>query len=277
MPRAYEGLTAGRAPAGWISAGHLLGWGVELYFTGRRGGYSPPPYDSLNLAYHTGDDAVCVSANRELVASALGVGEERFVYLDQVHGLRLLRAGADDATDRSAPHARSCAGVDGAYTTEEGLALAVLTADCLPISLSDRYSRVVAMLHAGWKGTAGDIAGKAVGMIASEFGLAAGDLRAVIGPGIGPCCYTVDEGRARLFVEKYGKDGGVVWEEGGFRLDLYRANRLNLLRAGLKEECIFGVGACTCCGEGYFSFRRDGNTGRQGAFVFLRRAAEVER
>lgn len=253
-----------RADSGWLVAGHLLGEGKALYFTNRHGGVSPPPFHSLNLSLREGDHPGNVIANRRLAAGRLGVEVRDLVFMRQTHGVRVCRVRKGDwETAPVVPDA------DGIYTTDTGLVLAALTADCLPIALGFKDPDGVAMLHAGWRGTLRDIVGEALGRISSALGVAAPEVRAVIGPGIGPCCYQVDEGRARLFVEKYGEESGVVVEEHGYRVDLGRANRMNLLRAGVKEENIHRVGGCTCCLNDYFSFRREGVTGRQGAFVFL--------
>jgi copper oxidase (laccase) domain-containing protein len=128
---------------------------------------------------------------------------------------------------------------------------------------------VIAMVHAGWKGTIGNITAAAISEMEALCGVDISRMRAVLGPSIGPCCYEVDEGRARLFVEKYGKHGEVVVGSEGRQLDLKKANILDLVRVGVREENILAVDGCTCCESRYFSYRRDGVTGRQGAFVFL--------
>jgi YfiH family protein len=254
---------------GWIDAGDLLDKEIGLIFTDRCGGLSPPPFDSLNLAYHTGDDPGNVLGNRMRVAAGMGVASERFVYMQQVHGLRVARTAVRDGMRVSIDPEATIAATDGIYTTERGVVLSVLTADCVPVAIAAPAAGVVAMLHAGWRGTLGNIVGPALAAMEYELGLDPGEVRAVMGPAIGPCCYEVDEGRAHLFVEKYGVDSMVVAGKEGRRLDLFRANLLNLLEAGVREENIGRVGGCTCCEKRYFSFRRDGVTGRQGAFVFM--------
>ena len=254
---------------GWIDAGNLLGDKIGLVFTDRHGGVSPPPFDSLNLAYHTGDEPRNVFDNRMRVAVKMCVAAERFIFLQQVHGVRVARAVLSDLMIAGNGPAETIAETDGVFTADKGVVLSVLTADCVPIALALPSLGVVAMLHAGWRGTIGDIVGSALAGIERETGLDAGEIKAVMGPAIGPCCYEVDEGRARLFVEKYGEDSNVVAGNGGCRPDLFRANMINLLEAGVREDNISRVGGCTCCEERYFSFRRDGVTGRQGAFVFM--------
>ena len=254
----------GSTRGGWLEAGYLLGRGFRLLFTDRHGGVSRPPYDTLNLSPDRGDDADAVRANRQAVASALRLRPGRLVFMQQVHGLRMARVRRGGGKrPRTVPR------VDGLYTTEAYLALAVLTADCVPLALAFPAAAAVAMLHAGWRGTLGDIAGSALRTLSNDLGVSTGEARVVMGPAIGPCCYRVEEGRARLFVEKYGEESGVVTESDGPRVDLVRANRINLLQAGVKDENIHRVGGCTCCDARYFSFRREGITGRQGSFILM--------
>ncbi len=255
---------------GWTDAGRMLGEGIGLVFTDRHGGVSPPPFDSLNLAYHTGDEPENVRRNREKAAKGLGVAPDRFVYLRQAHGLHVAGAGSGDASRSRDSLIGAPEGTDGAFTTQRRVVLSVLTADCVPIALALPEAGMVAMLHAGWRGTVGNIVASALRAMGRDLAPDAVEIRAVMGPAIGPCCYEVDEGRARLFVERYGESSAVVRGTEGWRVDLLRANFLNLTAAGVREENIGRLGGCTCCESRYFSFRRDGVTGRQGAYVFLR-------
>lgn len=249
----------------WIHAGDLLGEGIGLLFTDRNGGVSPAPYDTLNLATHNGDEEANVASNRMTVARHLGMPPWRFTYLEQVHGLRATGAQGGSAVNG----AQVLAATDGVFTSDRGLALAVLTADCVPLAMAAPSAGAVALVHAGWRGTIGNIAAVALRAMREGLGIEISEVRAVMGPAIGPCCYEVDEGRARAFVERYGERSGVTAGDGGRHLDLFKANLLNLMREGVDEKSIHKVGGCTCCEERYFSYRRDGITGRQGAFVFL--------
>ncbi|MDD3718602.1 MAG: peptidoglycan editing factor PgeF [Actinomycetota bacterium] len=261
------GLRRVRRPA-LTDAGGLLGEGVGLVFTSRAGGVSPAPFDSLNLAFHTGDDPANVTANRALVAEAIDAPPMDFVYLEQVHGAKVARvSGAEQHGSGAGDALPAC---DGAFTTVPGLVLSVLTADCVPVAVSYPSGGAVAVVHAGWRGTIADIVAVALRKIREEMGLDPADARAVMGPAIAACCYEVDEGRAGLFVERYGRRDGVVTGRGDRFLDLPRANTLNMLEAGVREENILRVGGCTCCDGGYFSYRREGSTGRQGTFICIR-------
>lgn len=267
--RARESRGRARRPRpAWTEAGGLLGEGIGLVFTTRVGGVSPAPHDSLNLAFHTGDDPANVTANRAALATAIDIPPERFVFLEQVHGASVARVNGKGR--HGAAPGQEVPSCDGAFTTVPGLALSVLTADCVPVAVGFPSCGTVALLHAGWRGTIANIAAAALRMIRAELGLDPDEARAVLGPAIAPCCYEVDEGRASLFVERYGRRSGVVAGAGGMSLDLARANTLNLLEAGVKEENVSRVGGCTCCDGRYFSYRRDGTTGRQGTFLFLR-------
>jgi polyphenol oxidase len=259
-----------RSGAGWIDAGSLLGSGIGLTFTDRSGGVSPAPYDTLNLALNTGDEADNVHENRLEVSRQVNIPQERFIYLEQVHGLDVARAGLEYDGMGAGALRGALASTDGVFTTEEGLVLSVLTADCVPVAIAEHQAGVVAMLHAGWRGTIGNIVGIAMEMMATGVGIRRGKARVVLGPSIAPCCYVVDEGRARLFVERYGENGVVAKAAEGSRLDLVRANILNLIKAGVREENIVALGGCTCCEKRYFSYRRDGVTGRQGSFLYIR-------
>lgn len=247
-------------PPGWMEAGDRLGEGIRLVFTDREGGCSDPPYCSLNLSYSTGDEEENVRRNRERAASLLGVEPSRMVFLRQVHGTNLVKV--DDGWNRRNPPE-----ADGAFTDRPGVVLCVLTADCLPVALA-APGGWVALVHAGWRGTLGNISGKAVKLLEREAAVGADRFRAVIGPGIGPCCYRVEEKRAVEFRSAVGEETVVTREEGCF-LDLFRANVLNLVKAGLREENIHVVEACTCCEGKFFSHRREGVTGRQGSFLYI--------
>lgn len=257
-------------PHTWTDAGGFLGEGIGLIFTDRHGGGSSAPYDTLNLAFHTGDDHADVIRNRMAIACSLDILPQNFTYLEQVHGLFVARLAAPPEANGEGGFPEAIAGADGGCTAVRGLAMAVLTADCVPVALADPSRSVIAMVHAGWKGTIGNITAAAIREMQVSGGADPSRVMAVLGPSIGACCYEVDEGRARLFVERYGEHGEVVVGVAGRSLDLKKANILNLMDAGIRMENILAVGGCTCCERRYFSYRRDGVTGRQGAFIFLR-------
>jgi|SRR5947209_14909177 len=212
--------------------------GATALFTDRRGGVSEGPFASLNLGRLTGDDEARVDANRERLAGRLGVPWERVRWARQVHGTDVSRGDREEA--------------DAQVVTEPGAPALVFVADCLPIAVVGRGC--AAMLHAGWRPLAGGIVARGVAELE-------GPLRAVIGPGIGACCYEVgDEVRAR-FPDEAAR---------GRHLDLKLAARRALEDAGVHE--VHDVDLCTACHpELFFSHRRDeGVTGRQAGVVWLR-------
>lgn len=188
----------------------------------------------------------------------------RLVRVRQVHGATCLPA--DEATDSPAGDA------DALVTSRPGVAVAIATADCVPILLADPEARAVAAVHAGWRGTVASIA--AVGVHALvERGARTEQIRAALGPSIGGCCYEIERDIAQRFANDLGSEVWSAWRDGeragkGY-LDLRRVNALVLIGAGVPESSIQNVGPCTFCGEGPFaSFRREGaNAGRQLSWI----------
>jgi YfiH family protein len=238
-------------------------------FTTRHEGVSRAPYNSLNLGANTFDPQHNVQGNRSLLARTFGSRVEKFVMVNQCHGTDLL---VIDEPNPDYAHFQKLE-CDGIITNQAQVMIAVGVADCLPILLLDPVKRVIAALHAGWKGTAGNIAAKGVESLVKIFDSNKSDILAALGPAIGPCCYEVDEPVKRAFAA-----AGVAWSlcaeetaSGKWRLDLAAANREQLLSAGLPEENIETAGQCVCCqSDWFFSYRRDGGeTGRQAGFIML--------
>jgi polyphenol oxidase len=150
---------------------------------------------------------------------------------------------------------------DALLTRETGVAVSVRTADCFPILLADLHHRVVAAVHAGWRGTADHVAVKALERMRAEFGSEPSDVVAAIGPGIGACCYEVGEEVSRRF-------GG----ESAGRLDLAEENRRQLAGSGVPRERIGVIAACTSCDAAhFFSWRRDHETaGRMISYIRIK-------
>jgi YfiH family protein len=220
--------------------------GATALFTTRRGGVSEGPFASLNLGRRTGDEGEHVERNRERLGDVVGIEWGRFARAIQVHGTRVRRV--DEVPRPEDPWEEA----DGHATALPGVPAMVFVADCLPIALvSDER---VAMVHAGWRGLA-------EGIMAEGVAAVGGAPRAVIGPGIGPCCYEVgDEVRERFPAEAAH----------GRNLDLKLAARRALEAAGASD--IQDVDLCTACHpELFFSHRRDnGVTGRQAGIVWRR-------
>lgn len=209
-----------------------------------------------------------------LVAAALGVEEGRLARLKQVHGreaIVLSRGGGVTRQKSSRPHA------DILATDDPALAIAVQVADCVPLLMAEAGGRVVAAVHAGWRGTCAGAGPAGVETLRRAFGVAPSGLVVAIGPSIGPCCYVVGDEVFERFGEAdpasrrwFGRDA-----EGRLRLDLWSANVDQLEAAGVPRDAIRVSRLCTACHpELFHSYRRDGSgTGRIAAAIRARNAA----
>ncbi len=201
------------------------------------------------------------------VAEAFGISGERLVTLSQVHGETIVRVGESNFQGMRSAQA------DGMITRDRGLALGVETADCVPVLLVDPAIPAVGAVHAGWRSTVMKILRKAVATMQSEFGSDPARMIAAIGPAIGPECYEVDEPVMGPVRETFP-----FWEEaalprtnGRWSLDLVKLNRIELAQAGLPEAGIYSFGLCTSCrAELFYSFRREGRTGRMLSAIMIK-------
>jgi YfiH family protein len=217
-------------------------------FATRRGGVSRPPFDTLNLGRLTEDDPDHVTENRRRLCAEVGTEPDLLSFGKQVHGAVVRRAAGSGEPG------------DGLWTDTPGEPLLVFTADCLPVAIARTNGRApaVAALHVGWRGV---LAGFVDAAVSS---LAGGSLVAVVGPGIGPCCYEVGNEVLEPFRERFG--AGVLR---GDRLDLWTSAERALTDAGVAD--VHRTDLCTACNaELFFSHRRDaGRTGRQGMIALV--------
>jgi polyphenol oxidase len=189
--------------------------------------------------------------DRARLLGGLGVPAGNAFAVHQVHSRQVVVL-----EDGQAAEPLASVDADGVITARPDAVLTVTVADCLPIFLVDRATGAFGLVHSGWKGTG--IAGAAVRLMAERFGSRAADISAAIGPGIGPCCYTVPEERAQGFAREFGTEA-VTREAGSPRLDLRRANIGILERAGVKDISV--VCDCTCCTPWLGSSRRSAGVG----------------
>lgn len=218
----------------------------------RHGGVSGE-HLGLNLSLHVGDAPENVDENRRRLFKAAGVDPGRIVTAGQCHSTRVTVVDAPAHVEA----------VDGLITDRGGLWLAVSVADCVPVFLVDPVKRVVAAVHAGWRGSAGAIVRTAVSVMTTTFGSVPKDLFAYIGPSASVCCYEV----GREVAEQFSPE--VVRLEGPrFYLDLKRENRRQLVSAGLDADKIETSPDCTIFGGLYHSHRRDGKqSGRMWGMI----------
>ena len=228
----------------------------------RTGGVSIGPYASLNLGASVGDCQEAVLENRARLARSLGFEPERLITTPQVHGKGVLVV--DEMTAPSALQTRA----DILVSREPGFLLMQRFADCVPLVFWHKAAGIVGVAHAGWRGTAIGVAGRAVETVADLGGDPAG-LRAGIGPSIGPCCFEVGVDVARQIPGAEGASS--VGPNGRPYVDLWELNRRQFLAAGVPEDRVEVAGICTRCRpDTYFSHRALGfPAGRFGAAIGL--------
>ena len=232
-------------------------------FMGRRGGKSIGPYAELNMSYRVSDDPAVVSQNVCDMKLAVGIHDGRIVTMKQVHGDHIV-----EVKDRNLKEAGEA---DGMITAIPDIYLGVLTADCVPIVFVAPERKLVAAVHAGWRGTLAGIAQKTVEVFRNQHGVAANALEVALGPAIGACCYEVKADVAGPLVQKWGGIAETSLQRKGEKsyLDLRLLNRNVLAESGIPETKLFEIGSCTSCSpDRFFSYRRErGATGRQISFI----------
>jgi YfiH family protein len=234
-----------------------LEW-VQHAFLTRQGGVSFPPYDSLNLSDKNGDQKEFVSKNENIIAKAFGFDPSRLILLDQMHQDKILLL-KEPVTTLSSPLE-----YDALITNRPKAFLGILTADCLPIFVVDSKKKVVAAVHAGRQGTTFYITAKVLKKMEEEFGCSSNDLVITLGPSIGVCCYEIDERVFHPEWEPFSTSKGT----GKWMVDLAQVNIAQIKREGIKEEQISSINLCTHCHRDlFFSYRREGRTGRQLSFI----------
>ncbi len=243
---------------------------LKALVTTRRGGVSTGPYDSLNLGLHVGDDSDRVVENRKRAAAAVDLTLEDLVFCNQAHGRSVTEVTAAD-------RGRGTRGLDGAIedsdalvTGEPGLGLVVMVADCVPIVLFDPGSRTLACVHAGWRGTVARVVEAALETMQAR-GAGPGRVLAAIGPAISPDRYEVGGEVKQAADESFGAmaDRVLAARPGGkWLFDLWTANRLLLLEAGVRPENIALAALGTGDGR-FFSDRSERPCGRFAAIARL--------
>ncbi|MBN9123592.1 MAG: hypothetical protein BGO99_04765 [Nitrosospira sp. 56-18] len=245
----------------WIMPQWPAPGNVRALFTTRNGGVGRDPYATFNLGDHVGDDPQIVSRNRLLLREIL---PSEPMWLKQVHGRRVLNADHDDC---SIPcHA------DASFSSRPGSVCAVMAADCLPILICDRAGTLVGAIHAGWRGLATGVIEQAISEM-RESSHADLCLMAWLGPAIGPDHFEVGDEVREAFVARDPLSARAFRRHGAAQTpkwlaDLFLLARLSLNRAGITE--IHGGNECTFSNpEKFFSYRRDGQTGRMAGLIWL--------
>lgn len=235
-------------------------------FTTRLGGVSRGHLASLNIALHRGDEEENVAKNYEILGQTIGFDPENLVLAHQIHGDTVRVVTKADCLGLDHHRYPPC---DGLITNTPGVTLVVFTADCTPILLHDPVTGAVGAVHAGWRGTAADIAGKAVAQMVASFGCRPECIRAAIGPNIGPCCFETDADVPQALRATFGHEAEEFIRPVGekYYVNLKAINALALRRAGVERIDIST--ACTMCQpDRYWSHRYTrGLRGSQGALI----------
>lgn len=237
----------------WLTAGWPAPTRVRTLITTRNGGVSQPPYASLNLGTHVGDDAQHVADNRALLRAQLPAEP---AWLNQIHSTIVL----DAATVQHTPDA------DASYTRARDTVCVVMTADCLPVLLCDRSGSVVAAAHAGWRGLCSGVLERTI----AAMGVPGGELMAWMGPAIGPDAFEVGaEVRAAFAAhDPAASNAFTPIGDNKFLADIYQLARQRLQAAGVGA--VYGGDLCTVIDrQRFFSYRRDGRTGRMASLIWL--------
>ncbi|OAS13627.1 peptidoglycan editing factor PgeF [Paenibacillus oryzisoli] len=263
--------------ASWIS----LFPEITAGFSTRKGGVSEAPYSTLNLGLHVNDNPVDVVRNRERVAEAVGQPFTSFTYAEQVHGKDIAIVSLDEQGRGRDSRETALQAKDGFITKEKDIVLCAQFADCVPLFFYDPIQRVVALAHAGWKGTVLNISMATISLMTHTFGSRPSDIRAAIGPSIGICCYEVDQtvaSRVRLVFEESQlstEDQEAIIKDNGnekYMLNLQLLNQKLIEQAGILSSHIEVTQLCTSCRTDlFFSHRKEGgSTGRMIAWIGLR-------
>ncbi len=260
---------------------------VKCLMTTRSGGVSQTPWDSLNLGDHVGDDPAHVAANRALLREHLPAEPG---WLRQVHSARVVELGRDinpipfglslskplcDPCSPSTSSGRTAfkhnpaesVEADASFTRQVGEVCAVLTADCLPVLFCDRAGSVVAAAHAGWRGLADGVLEATV----AAMQVPPGDILAWMGAAIGPQAFEVGEEVRQAFVNRHPEAAAAFVPQpapGKWLADIYQLARIRLAHVGV--QAVYGGGRCTFSeADSFYSYRRDGVTGRMASVIWL--------
>jgi len=235
--------------------------GISLRF----GGVSKAPYTSLNLASHVGDNPAAVSQNQRIFSAQSGIHELKYcrqIHSDSVLNADVVKTSFWNGENQNVPEKTG----DALISAQQGDALGVFTADCVPIFILDTATPAIGMVHAGWRGTLARIAAKTLAQMKASFGTITKNCLIHLGTSIQQCCYTVSSDMISQFVIHFGSA-----VHNGLNLSLQTANFCQLVEAGITPESISISPFCTaCCTDKFYSYRAEGEqTGRMLSFLQL--------
>lgn len=242
---------------------------VNHGFSTKLGGVSKGCWATMNISTTRGDDPEDVKENERRIARAIGVKPEDFTYTNQTHTTNVAVVRAEDKGKRFME-------TDGMITNVPGICLVTFYADCVPLYFVDPVKKAIGLSHSGWRGTVGKMGKVTVEKMQETYGSDPADIYAAIGPSICQDCYEVSEDVIeefeKVFDKKYRNKLFYRKENGKYQLNLWMANKIIFLEAGIPEENISMPNLCTCCNpEFLFSHRAShGKRGNLGAFLGIR-------
>lgn len=248
---------------------------VRHGFSTRLGGVSEGFLSSMNLSFTRGDDPEKVRENFRRMGTAIGFETKDLVLSDQTHTANVRRVTEADR-GKGFDKEKDYTDTDGLITNVPGLMLVTIYADCVPLYFVDPVHKAIGLSHSGWKGTVHRMGKATLERMAEEFGTCPEDVQAAIGSSICQDCYEVSEDVAEAFMNEFAdhQDDQLVYrkDNGKYQLNLWRANELVLLEAGIRPEYLTITNVCTCCNhELLFSHRAShGQRGNLGAFLGLK-------
>ncbi len=236
-------------------------------FTSALGGVSKGKIKGLNLGFRVEDDPESVRENYRLVGEDLGLRLEHTVLAKQTH-TDTIRIVTKEDVGKGLFRESDIEDTDGLMTNLSEIPLVVFSADCVPLLFLDPKKKVIAAIHAGWRGTVKGIGKKAVDLMQERFSCDPKDILVAIGPSIGPCCFTFDEKDAGVFPKECCR----ATDNGKVLVDIWEINRRQLIEKGIQSEHITLAEICTVChADRFYSYRtHKANTGRQGAVIMLK-------
>lgn len=246
---------------------------VRHCFTTRYGGVSEGMFSTLNLSFTRGDVKESVEENYRRIAEAMGTDCAHLVCSDQTHTTNIRVVTEADA-GKGIIRPRDYTDIDGLITNVPNLALVTFYADCVPLYFVDPVHHAIGLSHSGWRGTVARMGKCTLDAMHREYGTEAADVYCAIGPSICQDCYEVSEDVVVQFEQTFtGHESEILINKGNgkYQLDLWKANEIVLLKAGVKPEHLAVTDVCTCCNpELLFSHRAShGKRGNLGAFLCL--------
>ncbi|MBZ4663836.1 MAG: pgeF [Caloramator sp.] len=229
--------------------------GIKHFFSTRIGGYSEGDFSQHNLGIYTEDKCAPKNLFKALTDNNMNI--DKAVYLRQVHGDEIYIVNSENYREVKSKFG------DALITKEKGIPIGVFTADCVPIIIVDYINKIIAVVHAGWKGTDKRILRKTIEKMVKEFDCDCENMYVVLGPAIASCCFEVGE-------DVYNKFNFREKRDGKYYVDLFLENKKQALDLGVLDRNILLSNICTKCNNDlFYSYRVNTNTGRIGTFISL--------